>query len=320
VAALPKDAVESARRAWFPDLVREIQAYRTDGPPPPRDEVEDAQPPAEASTPPTVDRPEAGDNELSTDDDLLVSGDDLLADDDPIGGDDLLGSDDDLLADEEIWSADAELFDSAAEADSAPVVELPAIAPEEWAALGGWYLQDFALYYRPVGHADDFMRAWLDVLASSFGGPAEAVSRPVFAALTEDVAPGACAKCHSIDRWPTGRLQVNWTPTRTPGAPPGFTAFSHVVHFSLSGGDSCDRCHRLQRDPEFRTQYASHDPGVFVSNFAAIEKSQCVTCHQPDAAGDSCVQCHRYHVDGVGKTRIATRIAELAAASSPPGS
>ncbi|MGI9405837.1 MAG: cytochrome c3 family protein, partial [Hyphomicrobiaceae bacterium] len=38
----------------------------------------------------------------------------------------------------------------------------PAVDAESWSEFGGWYRKDFAILYKPTGHADPFMRAWLD--------------------------------------------------------------------------------------------------------------------------------------------------------------
>src|SRR5262249_8338980 len=34
---------------------------------------------------------------------------------------------------------------------------------ESWAEYGGWYRQDYAIYYRPTGHKDKFIYTWLSI-------------------------------------------------------------------------------------------------------------------------------------------------------------
>ena len=35
------------------------------------------------------------------------------------------------------------------------------VDPESWAEYGGWYRQDYAIFYRPTGHKDKFIYSWL---------------------------------------------------------------------------------------------------------------------------------------------------------------
>ncbi len=35
------------------------------------------------------------------------------------------------------------------------------VDPESWAENGGWYRQDYGIYYRPTGHKDKFIYSWL---------------------------------------------------------------------------------------------------------------------------------------------------------------
>ena len=47
---------------------------------------------------------------------------------------------------------------SASPAKSAPVISIESnIDPESWAEYGGWYRQDYAIFYRPAGHKDKFI-------------------------------------------------------------------------------------------------------------------------------------------------------------------
>ncbi len=43
-----------------------------------------------------------------------------------------------------------------------PVISIESdVDPESWAEYGGWYRQDYAIYYRPTGHKDKFIYSWL---------------------------------------------------------------------------------------------------------------------------------------------------------------
>ena len=44
----------------------------------------------------------------------------------------------------------------------APVTGIESdVDPETWAEYGGWYRQDYTIYYRPTGHKDKFIQSWL---------------------------------------------------------------------------------------------------------------------------------------------------------------
>ncbi len=317
VGALPRDVMASAQQDWFPNLLTEVQQYRSGGisvegaaVPLTESAVEssaqiDAQPGGpDSDVAEDLVAADSGDD-LLVDDDLLSGGDDLLADDDLLMTDDLLsGDDDDILGDDELWQAEDEIFDlSSPEVEAEPLPELPAINPEEWASLGGWYRSDYSLYYRPLGHADPFMGGWLEMLSRTFGTRHERTARPLFKSLTDPLAPGSCTKCHRIDRNMAGNLQVSWSPNRQPRPEKDFTVFSHVSHFSLPGGAECVSCHKPRPVEAADPQALEDAPEILRSNFLDIEKQQCVSCHVEDGAGDSCTICHGYHV-GISKTRL----------------
>ena len=45
----------------------------------------------------------------------------------------------------------------------APVTGIESdVDPETWAEYGGWYRQDYTIYYRPTGHKDKFIQSWFD--------------------------------------------------------------------------------------------------------------------------------------------------------------
>lgn len=164
---------------------------------------------------------------------------------------------------------------------------------DERVATGGWYRQDdtFTLHYRPGGHEDAFLAAWIEGTARQ----AEPSARRIFAQLTAATAPGACLKCHSVDQTPAG-LAVNWRTSRPQTNLRAFTRFKHSAHFSLMGDQGCMTCHSFAVGADYAGSFgANRDPAVFRSNFAPMPKSTCATCHQPARSGESCQQCHNYH-------------------------
>lgn len=169
------------------------------------------------------------------------------------------------------------------------------LKPEDWVARGGWYRSgaEDAILYRPTGHADSFLRSWLDLTVAA------PEAQKLFDALSDSKAPGLCLKCHSVDAQP--RPQVNWLPYQPDAFEHRFTRFSHVAHFSLLDDHGCQTCHRLDADAA-RDSYAAafdkghRDPAVFRSNYLPIDRVLCAACHTRKYAGDSCLECHNYHI------------------------
>ncbi len=182
--------------------------------------------------------------------------------------------------------------------DTAPPEAFDAV--EDRRTGGGWSVDDqrLALLYRPTGHDDPLVRAWLDAIVAL---PAEHASlrEACLAEFRRPGAPGGCFECHSIDQTPSG-LTINWRGRERLTEPRGFTRFSHRPHLVQPELADCTHCHRIDASADPRSAYASFDPSRPASEFAAIAKASCVQCHKPHAAGDSCTQCHSYHVQGVG--------------------
>ena len=254
----------------------------------------------------------SADDDILGDDDILADDDDILADDD-ILDDDILGDDEDILADDEdILADDAILGDddiliAEAEPLAEPVDALEDTMPDQDRMLaGGWFREDFALLYRPAGHADAFIRAWLDATAVAPSEPA----RRVFTALSAPRALGKCAKCHSVDAADAQALRVNWRALERSPAVHRFTRFAHGPHLSPLEGRGCQTCHKLDSGGDFMASFDDHDPRTFAANFTPIEKPLCTDCHVAREAGDSCTMCHNYHV---GVIAPVMRGAEMAA-------
>lgn len=176
---------------------------------------------------------------------------------------------------------------------------------ETWADHGGWYRQDWTIYYRPAAHKDRFLSSWLNFtapLADVAGHPALSV----FQSVTGKEAPGACTKCHSVDSSPQNGKTVKFAPLKSPDKKSSFTRFRHEPHLSQMGDRGCLSCHDLARTQPYLKTYDQEDPLRFTSAFAAIKKSTCESCHNPNQARQDCLLCHRYHVNGVGMESSST--------------
>ncbi|SDG36640.1 hypothetical protein [Thalassobaculum litoreum] len=200
---------------------------------------------------------------------------------------------------------------------SPPMRIEPNVTPEDWMRAGGWYRGEFALRYRPTGHADPFMRAWIDIAAAK---PQTEGGGTLLSVFSGAQAPGTCLRCHSIDRPQDGTAAgtggVNWSPMDYDPDIRTFVRFAHAPHFSLvaeSGG--CQTCHAVIRPDgpggatAFQEQYLQGDPttGV-IAGFSQPTVATCSQCHAPGQAGDSCTQCHAYHVGTFPTPTVPTRM------------
>jgi hypothetical protein len=193
-------------------------------------------------------------------------------------------------------------------AGTAPPVE-PKQA-EEWTTAGGWYRSQggFTLFYRPSGHADAFLVAWLTAAAQMERN--DSWARDVFQKLADPRAPGVCMKCHTADK--TGEtVVINWLPAHRESDAHPFTTFKHTSHFSLTGDKGCQTCHTLNPESDYAKYFdgdlrsqADRDPTRFRSSFNSLSKQVCMECHKPQIAGDSCLLCHQYHT-GTFVTEVA---------------
>ncbi len=267
------------------------------------------------------------------DDDLLADDGDLLGDDLLADGGDLLGNDGDLLGDEGLLADDDEISLSDGNAGdmpdsndraSAPVADvdvtplpqaLRPVAPEAWSNAGGWYRQDYGLYYRPGDHADGFMRAWLD-LSGMIGG-ADPLGAPLAQLLTNSKTVGSCTKCHSVDdrKGQNGGFLINWLTVPPQPNDKRFSVYAHVPHFSLLNEAGCLTCHILDPAAAYMASFDHRQPAQFASNFRSLDKSTCAACHKHELAGDRCTECHNYHI---GDFPPALAAAPLALSQTPP--
>ncbi len=182
------------------------------------------------------------------------------------------------------------------------IQEPESIREEDWAAGGGWYREGSTVRYRPGGHADAFIKTWLEISSSAN----EKISRRIYNSLNNKNSVGVCLKCHTSDQKQDQKNPVsgngsviNWQGFRPTRSEHDFDRFSHVSHFSLMTDDGCASCHILDPEADYESGFEDTDPSEFNSNFFDMEKVTCVQCHQPGRAPSDCLTCHRYHIDSI---------------------
>lgn len=173
------------------------------------------------------------------------------------------------------------------------------IDPESWAEYGGWYRQDYAILYRPTGHKDRLIHAWLSLTGPLAQRGDKSPAAAIFSSLTDKDAQGSCTKCHSVDEVGGQGRRVNFSPLTTAMKRGHFTTFVHEPHFRIEDDRGCLGCHALGKDSPYLKSYEQGDPHVFASGFAAVGKDRCQTCHNGSKARQDCLLCHNYHVNGV---------------------
>jgi len=207
----------------------------------------------------------------------------------------------------------------------ATVGDTPSLVPLESATGGGWYLRDadHSIRYRPTGHGDPLLQAWLDATVRQLIQPAEGdqqtdlisqLVNPSGSGLPGDgpTAAGRCLKCHTVDRHDdSGELVINWRGRRAGDHASPLTHFLHSPHMQLPLDAGCVSCHQIDTESAAKETY---HPAFFardndaqqwlpvtdwksprVSGFEAIPRQRCAQCHVEGSAGDSCLKCHTYH-------------------------
>ncbi len=272
---LPSGLVEVAQRNWFPALMSEVPCQR---------DVECK------ILPPARDQETASEGEKSNHDIGIGDNEEIdIGDDEEIDfGDD---EDIDITDDEEENDEDTDEHPSAE-----TVIKVEIAGERKWAAAGGWYRDDntFTLRYRPVTHADGFVRGWLDLTAPTAGS--EGWAKQIFERLAGEKGPGMCVKCHYVDSVQDTGFVVNWRGMRPQPHSHSFTRYFHVPHFSLLGEKGCMTCHNLKPAAKYAGGFKDRDPTEFESNFKPLEQGVCARCHRAGKAPDSCLTCHNYHL------------------------
>ena len=182
------------------------------------------------------------------------------------------------------------------------------VDPESWAEYGGWYRQDHAIYYRPVGHKDKFIFSWLVLTGPHATKGDTSPAAAVFDGLTGKDAQGACTKCHSVDDIQGKGRIVNFAPASAAAKTGRFTKFVHEPHFAITGDRGCLTCHALEKGRPYLKSYEQGNPKVFASDFGAVNKDLCQTCHTAGKSRQDCLLCHSYHVNGVTTPMMSTKL------------
>ncbi len=183
---------------------------------------------------------------------------------------------------------------------SAPIVSIASdIDGETWAEYGGWYGQDNEISYRPIGHKDKFLFAWLFLTGPQATKGDTSPAASVFNSLTTKDAQGSCTKCHSVDTLANNARVVNFSQASIETKQGRFTQFIHEPHFRNMDDSGCLTCHTLNKASAYSKSYEHGDPLKFASNFGAVKKDLCQSCHNTTMAKQDCTTCHTYHIDGV---------------------
>ena len=69
----------------------------------------------------------------------------------------------------------------------------------------------------------------------------------------------------------------------------------------------CLTCHSLEKGRPYLKSYEQGNPQSFASNFGAVKKDLCQTCHTSSMARQDCLLCHKYHVNGAITPIMNTR-------------
>jgi hypothetical protein len=215
-------------------------------------------------------------------------------------------------------SANSDTAAAEPQSGAAPAISIESdVDPESWAEYGGWYRQDYAIYYRPTGHKDKFIYSWLTLTGPQAPKGDASPAAAVFDLLTGKDAQGSCTKCHSVDEIPGKGRIVNFSPLSVESKQGSFTNFIHEPHFQAVGigqrigileNRGCLTCHELEKGPPYLKSYEQGSPQNFLSNFGEVKKDLCQTCHNNSTARQDCLLCHKYHVNGVITPIMSTKI------------
>ncbi len=282
-ALLPLATIASAQETWFPALGAEIPRWR-DGEKIPMPSEDSASAPDEGAKEEESEEKDDDDDDDEEDDDEEISSDDDDDDDDDEDDDEEISSDDDDDDDEDEDEGDGN--------GDAGVMETA--SGEEWHSAGGWYRDEFTLRYRPTGHADGFIYAWLNLTGELTDKLKEA--NAVFENLVSPKSPGLCGKCHSVDQTAANGFMVNWRGYRPPDGMKKSVHFSHAAHFSLLDEKGCLNCHIRNSEADYAGSFKDRDPTTFEPNFHQLPRQVCAECHTSAKAGDKCLTCHNYHL------------------------
>ncbi len=169
------------------------------------------------------------------------------------------------------------------------------------ANASGWSVDSgrASVRYRPTGHSDGLLKAWIDTLAAHADADLETDDAPDDAAfrrrlrtrmfegsISKGFLYSTCLRCHSVDE-NAGSYRVNWLSAGRESRAPGYFKFDHDPHLTILGETgACHSCHEMPEE-------SSED--ALASGMLPHRKDQCVDCHAPGRANADCLNCHVYH-------------------------
>ena len=311
-ASMPHDVLLGAQRDWLPKLSEEIGDVPAQESENEKTVFDTEVSPAETVAVNAPDRKPPLENASSTTSSTDESSSDLSKSwrIDPFGrllkGNKPPEEDEEEEADEQGDTDEAETAEGEeAEPESGAQSEI-SVDAENWTELGGWYRKDYAILYKPTGHADPFLRAWLDLTSRLFGEGN--LAGPAFTELAGKDAQGQCTKCHSVDATRNASRHVNWMPSSLAARESPFTLFDHEPHFGVAQKDGCFSCHKMSKAKGYLDTYKGTDPYKYVSNFKNVKKDVCASCHGKMQVRQDCLLCHKYHVNEISTPIMATKV------------
>ena len=131
-----------------------------------------------------------------------------------------------------------------------PAVRTPAQdrkVAQDRVSAGGWFSDEnsLSIRYQPTGHADPFIKSWINVMVEASNGKHMEVTKPLIKDLLSPTVAGQCGSCHSLDRRDEGTYVVNWFARQTEDQTSSFTKFSHGPHLAQSELADCQSCHQI---------------------------------------------------------------------------
>lgn len=161
----------------------------------------------------------------------------------------------------------------------------------------GWFADGVQLAYRPRGHADPVIKAWIDASLQIEDGEAVDAETLTDHLHKADGGPGGCFACHAISERTAGdetRRQVDWRYRAEKAVTQNH--YAHGPHLQLLGpGSLCETCHEMDSQVDLAASFDTEDPMAHVSQFKALTTETCQACHNESKVRQDCQLCHRYH-------------------------
>ena len=172
-----------------------------------------------------------------------------------------------------------------------------------------WIRNDLTMSidYLPDGHADPVIKAWYEVALN-----AKQTYRGTEIQLMHEIANpqsqwGTCSSCHSFEHQNKNR-SIEWQASYRDPYVRNWTNFSHGPHLVTAGSADCQSCHVIRsktadKSGKQKITQVSFSEQRGISDFCAIEKQSCTSCHNNNGASNRCSTCHSYHVGSKIRTK-----------------